>query len=376
MIKLKFRLLSENKSLYIIMFLMSIFLAAIFGDAFAGGGKPVISVSDELNNFQSAKLIESLKKDTNFEIKLQTLSEGIKTVEDRESLLLLNIGDKIQLFKLKDSMEGYQVEEVVKNFLRNENQMDSYSKEFYRILEKERKSEINYEELKKDIEKSVYENSKDKNIFFINAFNYSDGGFSNYNSKIHYTVGMTIFFVTYSLMFTVGDFLEDRRLHTLDRMMVSPVSNMELFLGNIIPAFTVGIVQGILMILSGKFLFAINWGEHYIKILVIFAIYIFAMTALSFFIVTRVKTMSGLSAIAPIILTGMGMIGGCMWPLEIINSKILLFMANLTPHKWALESIKSLIITGEIEIKSVLILLFMGILFFIGGTNIYKKNIN
>jgi ABC-2 type transport system permease protein len=83
--------------------------------------------------------------------------------------------------------------------------------------------------------------------------------------------------------------------------------------------------------------------------------------------------MSGLSAIAPILLTGMGMIGGCMWPLEIINSKVLLFMANLTPHKWALESIENLIITGEIQIKSVLIILFMGIGYLFVGSFVYKR---
>ena len=376
MIKLKFRLLNENKSLYIIMFLMSIFLAAIFGNAFGGNSKPIISVADGLNNFESTKLIESLRKDTNFEIRLENLSEGIKSVEDRKSLLLLNIGDKIQLFQLKDSMEAYQIEGKVKNFLANQDQVDLYSEEFYKILEKEGKSQVIYDELKKKIEKSLYENSRDKNVFFVKSYSYSDGGTSNYNSKIHYTIGMTIFFVTYSLMFTVGDFLEDRRLHTLDRMKVSPVSDMDLFLGNIIPAFTVGIAQGILMILSGKFLFSIDWGQEYIKILGIFAIYIFTMTSLSFFLVTRVKTMAELSAVSPIILTGMGMIGGCMWPLEIINSKILLFMANLTPHKWTLEAIKDLMITGHVDPKPIVILLFMGMFFLIVGSALYQKSKN
>ena len=95
--------------------------------------------------------------------------------------------------------------------------------------------------------------------------------------------------------------------------------------------------------------------------------------------VSLMKTMAQLGAISPIVLTGMGMIGGCMWPLEIITSKPLLFLANLTPHKWALDAIKGAVIYGRVDngtLLSVLVLVIMGVSYLILGERVlYFKSL-
>ena len=103
------------------------------------------------------------------------------------------------------------------------------------------------------------------------------------------------------------------------------------------------------------------------------------MTALSLFIVSMMKTMSQLGAVSPIVLTGMGMLGGCMWPLEIITSKVLLVLANFTPHKWALSAIEGVVIYGKIDngtLVSVAVLLLMGIGYLVMGERVlYFKSL-
>ncbi len=69
------------------------------------------------------------------------------------------------------------------------------------------------------------------------------------------------------------------------------------------------------------------------------------------------------------------MLGGCLWPLEIVNSKIILFLANFTPHKWAIIAYNKILI-GNLSIYN--IKLEMGYLFIVGFIlyviGIYKLN--
>lgn len=113
-----------------------------------------------------------------------------------------------------------------------------------------------------------------------------------------------------------------------------------------------------------------DWGNSLVGVMLVAFAFIFATTSLGLLISSLVKTQSQLSALSPIILTGTSMIGGTMWPLEIVESKVLLFLANLTPQKWAIEGIKSIVV-HEQEISSILpnlgVLVLMGGVFFIIG---------
>jgi ABC-2 type transport system permease protein len=64
---------------------------------------------------------------------------------------------------------------------------------------------------------------------------------------------------------------------------------------------------------------------------------------MGFLIASLVKTHMQLSVTTPIILTSFAMLGGCMWPLEIVNSKILIYLSYITPHRWALEGLEGLV---------------------------------
>jgi ABC-2 type transport system permease protein len=72
------------------------------------------------------------------------------------------------------------------------------------------------------------------------------------------------------------------------------------------------------------------------------------------------------------------MLGGIMWPLEIVQSKILLFLSNFMPHKWAMASIQNTIIKG-FNLKEfflpILILISLGLVFLIIGLKLNSKEI-
>ena len=65
-----------------------------------------------------------------------------------------------------------------------------------------------------------------------------------------------------------------------------------------------------------------------------------------------------------------------MWPLEIVNNKVLLFPAELAPHKWAMQGMLDIAARGmgfEAAIMPALVLLAMGIIFFTLGVKTEKE---
>ncbi|MBF4693142.1 ABC transporter permease [Fusibacter ferrireducens] len=363
MLRLKLRLLKDNTSLYVIMILMSLLLTAVFGNAFNGDYKGTIFIEDTTNSVENSDLIHTLEQEGSFDIKLVSHEEGLKKVSGREGLMFIQLSDEIKIFELKPTVERYQIEKLLNDAVSSRNTLEEYSEKVYQIISENSEIAVDKASLVQMVKVKVKVSEKNDKVFTLDHQIFKADLLSNFDAKIHYMVGMTLFFVTYSLLFTVGDYLEDRRLHTLDRMMVSPISRFQILTANVIPAFLIGAFQIVVMILCGQYLFGIQWGTQVGLILIIGIMYIFTMTALSFFIVSLVKNMSQLGAISPIILTGMGMLGGCMWPLEIISSKMLLTLANLTPHRWAIHGIETLMITGRASEQTVIA---VGILFLMG----------
>ena len=64
-----------------------------------------------------------------------------------------------------------------------------------------------------------------------------------------------------------------------------------------------------------------------------------------------------------------------MWPLDIVNNKVLLFLAELTPQKWAIQGMESIVSKGmgfEAAVYPAIVLMIMGVLFFAVGVKIMR----
>lgn len=385
MLKLKIRLMKDNKTLYLIMIAMSLILSAVFGNSMTGSYQPTIAIVDEDKSVEASDLIAKLSSEYHFNVKLKTYDEALKAVMNRDVLSAVVLKGNfyetekgIEIVQLRETVESFQLSSILENevdLIRNVKRLTDQTIGIITMYD----PNIDEVHLTQEVKSVFTEQWADKRPMRINAqtFNTNDAKYTGMN--IHYMIGMTLFFVTYSLMFTVGDILEDKRLHTLDRMLVSPSTRMDMLWSNLISAMIIGVIQIIIMVLAGQFLFGIDWGDSIVLVILLGVLYIFVMTALSLFIVSMMKTMSQLGAVSPIVLTGMGMLGGCMWPLEIITSKTLLMLANFTPHKWALSAIEGVVIYGKVDrgtLVSVAILLVMGIGYLILGERVlYFKSL-
>lgn len=385
LLKLKIRLMKDNRTLYIIMIAMSLIFAGLFGNSMGGSYVATIAVIDEDQSVEASNLITKLTSEYNFKVNLVSYNEGIDQVMNRDAISLVHLkkafydsATGVEIVQIRETVESAQLSRILESEIALINNTNYLIDQTAQIIEKVTPS-LDKQALSSTIKTTFLTHWEDKRPI-ATTLTESDSTIPlSAGLNIHFVVGMTLFFVTYSLMFTVGDMLEDKRLHTLDRMLVSPSTRMDMLAANLISAMIIGTIQIIVMVTSGQFLFGIEWGNNLLLVIGIGILYIFVITAMSLFVVSLMKTMAQLGAISPIVLTGMAMLGGCMWPLEIITSKPLLMLANITPHKWAIAAIKNAVVYGKIDqdtILSVSVLLVMGIFYLILGERVlYFKSL-
>jgi ABC-2 type transport system permease protein len=204
-----------------------------------------------------------------------------------------------------------------------------------------------------------------------------EGVWQDFDFMMHLLIGFSVMFSMYTMIFGMGDILTDRKLLTFQRIMVSPIKKHQFVFGNLIASMFFGFVQMVIVLTAGQYLFNIDWGQYLIGILAVVLSFIFAISAFGLLLTNVVKTMGQLGAITPIVITGTAMLGGCMWPLEIVNSKLLLTLSDFTPQKWAMVGIKNLAMY-DMAISSIIkpigILILMGIVFLAVGIYLLDKS--
>lgn len=227
-----------------------------------------------------------------------------------------------------------------------------------------------------DVE-AMYETRMDENaavkvdVRVLGADNYD----AQFACSIHYLMGYNIMFVMFSIIFTIGSILEDKKLNTWNRIRISPVSGAAVLAGNFIPTFLMGAVQMAIVFFAGQMLFGINLGNSIIPIIIVFAMFTLAVTCLGLLLATALRTYEQLNAATPVIIVATSMLGGCMWPLSIV-SEGLRRVADFTPQRWALDAAEHLAINGGglgSVLTSILVLGAMALVFFAVSVVLYNK---
>ena len=125
------------------------------------------------------------------------------------------------------------------------------------------------------------------------------------------------------------------------RLLAAPRRTWELFAMLAIGPAQQMIAQAVFMILTARFFFGVHWGATPGLLLITAAV-----TALGVAIVllmgTVFRTPQQATALGPWIGVSLGMLGGCMWPLEIVPP-FMKTLAHLSPASWAMEAYLGLV---------------------------------
>jgi len=165
-------------------------------------------------------------------------------------------------------------------------------------------------------------------------------------SNVHYSVGFTVMFVMFMAFGSAGGILEEREQGTLRRLLVTPSTRAHILGGKVLGVIGTSTIEATILVGLGALAFAVPWGRDPLALLLVLGAYILASAGLAVFITAIVRTRSQLSAIGPIASTGLAMIGGCYWPIEITPT----FMQNIakfTPTGWAMSGLLDIVARGQ-----------------------------
>jgi ABC-2 type transport system permease protein len=384
-VKLRLLSLRDNYMVFLVMTAMALGFTAVFGISF-NTYRPSVIIVDEDNTPYSAEFIEELKQNQIFKFVDSDKENAIAGVEEGKILAALIIDEgfhddieqgneiKIGQIKIKDDKYLLTLQETVRGIIVKMAGSERISKVTANFVSLQ-KPGADKEKIKSAAYESVMDSWKFKKPLKVTSTMANTRIQSGYDSMKQSMIGFTVFFSMYTMVFSIGTILSDKRYKTWERMLISPVSMSSILSGTMVVSFLVGMIQMSVLILGGRYLFGIDWGNSLAGIIMITTVFVFTITSFGLLLSAIVKTEAQLGAVAPVVLTSTSMLGGTMWPLEIVNNKLLLFLAELTPQKWAMQGMLNIAAKGmgfESAILPSIVLLLMGMIYFTIGVKTVK----
>lgn len=383
-VKLRILRLRDEYLIFVVMTAMALGLTTIFGFSF-NSYRPSVIIVDEDNSLYSKDFIEELRQIETFKFDDMDVNSASKLVEEGDALVALVINEGFQSdiqkgnnivigqIKVKDDTYILTLQETVRSLIMKM----AGSKKIAEVTTDFISSQKTVD--KEEIESYVYKNVMDSWKYKVPlkvTSTVANTSNTSYDAIKHSMIGFTIFFSMYTMVFSIGTILSDKQYKTWDRILISPISMSSILGGTMIVSFLVGIIQMAVLILGGKYLIGIDWGNSIAGIMMVTTVFVFTVTSMGLMLSGVVKTQAQLGAMTPVVLTSTSMLGGCMWSLEIVNNKVLLFLAELTPQKWAIQGMEAIAAKGmgfEAAIMPSIVLLVMGIIFFSIGVKMVKQ---
>jgi ABC-2 type transport system permease protein len=139
--------------------------------------------------------------------------------------------------------------------------------------------------------------------------------------------------------------LEEKRQHTLSRILTTPTSRTQVLLGKLVGIFVVAALQFALIIVLTRVLYNVNWGASVPAVIVMSAATVLAGAGLSTLVAALARTPEQAGEVGPAVALIYSLLGGSMWP--VYNMPAWLNAASrITFTRWSIEGFTSLMVNG------------------------------
>lgn len=372
----------ESIPMILVMTVLALLLIYVFGRSFDGANLPKVAVVDVDGTGPSGRFVENLIDVEGFQYELVNYDEGLDGTSDSRYIAMVVIEDgfaansldgqgKLTMYKSGESIEHFTLQAAIESLGRRFYMEERFVEQLPKAL-KGYGVEVDQDELRQALAVQVAKYP----ILVVKTTSYGPSVTTGYDSLKHSFIGFILFFSMFTMVFGIGSIVDEKEHMVWQRQNVAPVGMAKVMAGNMIASFMVGMLQLIVMVLVSRLIFGLDWGGSIVALLLVLAAFVLAVTAMGLFMSGLVSTMQQLGSFSPIVIVSTSMIGGCMWPLEIITSKILLFLADLTPQRWAYKGLKAVIINGGglSDVTDALgMLLIIALVFFVLGMLPFRK---
>ncbi|HET9139929.1 ABC transporter permease [Actinophytocola sp.] len=146
---------------------------------------------------------------------------------------------------------------------------------------------------------------------------------------------MLVLFVFINALAGGAAIIESRRLGIYERAGAAPVRPRDIVLGETLTYLAVALLQSLLIVGIGAALFGVRWGDP-LAAGALITVWALVGTGTGILAGTLFRTPEQAGAIGPAIGIAAGMLGGAMWPLEIVPDAMRT-IGHITPHAWAVD---------------------------------------
>ena len=372
--------LKRNWLPYAFMIALPLMLVFVFGPVM-GTEDPgiMLPIADLDGSMHSAALVEELKGLGTYNIKLtdeadlrQTVMEngadaGLIIPRSFSESIMHGKTPRFNLFITRETQVGYSLQGVltaaVQRLAYSAAIVDGTVEALERLANPDSGENAR---LRERIHSLVAEEWRERLPVKVAGSTIKSGGGFSFDMYTQTAIGFTIAFSMFTIIFAVGEILEEKRTGVWGRINISPVSRFRVLAGGLVCAFAMGMVSMMIMVFVGDLVLGVNWLGHIGGVLVILTAFCFCMTSFGLLLSFGIKTSQQLQVIAPVVLVSSGMLGGCYWSLEFVRSKALLAVSKAVPAGWAMQALKNMIVYnqdfGAVYLPAA-VLLLMGIVF-------------
>jgi ABC-2 type transport system permease protein len=227
-----------------------------------------------------------------------------------------------------------------------------------------------------DFQRNLFHNP-DKAAYVVVA---PSAGETETANPIQKTMGLTmagqmIFFAFFTGAFAMMSILNESEEGTLARLFTTPTDRTSILAGKFIAVFITVILQGLVLMVAGRYIFGINWGEPLSAALALTGQVVTA-TGLGVLLISLVKNSRQGGPVLGGGLTGLGMLGG-LFTANMPNAlpAAMNMIANFTPQGWVLKAWRLVMdgaSAGELLVPFA-VMMAMGILMFVIGAGMFRR---
>ncbi len=188
-------------------------------------------------------------------------------------------------------------------------------------------------------------------------------------------VGQMIFFAFFTAAYAMASILREDEEGTLARLFTTPTERANILAGKFLAVFLTVILQGLVLMLAGRFAFGIQWGQPAAVALALTG-QVVAAAGLGVLLISFVKTSKQEGPVLGGGLTALGMLGG-LFTANMPDAMPAAFnlIANFVPQGWVLKTWR-MTLAGQPASDLLLpfaVLLVMGVIMFALGARMFQK---
>lgn len=138
--------------------------------------------------------------------------------------------------------------------------------------------------------------------------------------------------------------IETRRLGMYERMRAAPVGAATIIAGEAVGFAVIALAQSAIIVATGALVFGVSWG-NWPAAAVLIVVWALVGAGAGMLSGTLFRTPEQATAIGPAVGMALAMLGGCMWPLSIVNG-VMRQVGHAAPQAWAVDAWTALLARG------------------------------